>query len=55
MRAEYAHLPDEVFAKGRRVVLTDLLAKPRLFHTAYGQEAWEDAARAHVEAELARL
>jgi predicted metal-dependent HD superfamily phosphohydrolase len=55
VRAEYAHLPDEVFAKGRRDVLTDLLGKPRMFHTTYGREAWEDAARAHVEAELARL
>ncbi|HWM72480.1 MAG TPA: hypothetical protein VNQ53_02010 [Nocardioides sp.] len=55
VRAEYAHLPDEVFAKGRRDVLTDLLGKPQLFHTAYGREAWEDAARAHVEAELATL
>ncbi len=53
VRGEYSHLPDEVFAKGRRDVLTDLIAKPRLFHTAYGLEAWEDAARANVEAELA--
>lgn len=53
VRGEYSHLPDEVFAKGRRDVLTDLLAKPRLFHTTYGREAWEDAARANVEAELA--
>jgi predicted metal-dependent HD superfamily phosphohydrolase len=55
VRAEYSHLPDEVFAKGRRVVLTDLLGKPALFHTAYGRETWEAAARAHVEAELATL
>ena len=55
VRAEYSHLPDEVFTKGRRDVMTDLLAKPRLFHTAYGRAAWEDAARANVEAELARL
>jgi predicted metal-dependent HD superfamily phosphohydrolase len=55
VRAEYAHLPDEVFAKGRRDVLTDLLGKPRLFHTAYGREAWEDAARANVEQELRGL
>ena len=33
VRGEYSHLPDEVFAKGRRDVMTDLLAKPRLFHT----------------------
>ena len=55
VRAEYSHLPDEVFAKGRRGVLTHLLGKPVLFHTAYGREAWEAAARAHVEAELATL
>ena len=55
VRAEYGHLPDQVFAKGRRDVLTDLLAKPRLFHTAYGRATWEDAARANVEDELARL
>ena len=55
VRAEYGHLPNEVFAKGRRVVLTDLLGKPRLFHTAYGREAWEEAARANVQDELARL
>ena len=55
VRAEYSHLPDEVFTKGRRDVMTDLLAKPHLFHTAYGRAAWEDAARANVEAELARL
>ena len=55
VRAEYSHLPDEVFVKGRRDVLTDLLAKPALFHTDHGRAAWEDAARANAEAELARL
>src|SRR5688500_13610264 len=29
VRGEYSHLPDEVFAKGRQDVLTDLLAKPQ--------------------------
>lgn len=55
VREEYAHLPDEVFAKGRRDVLGDLLAKPRLFHTAHGRDHWEAAARANVEHELAGL
>lgn len=55
VRAEYSHLPDDVFAEGRRAVLTDLLAKPALFHTAHGRAAWEEPARANVEAELARL
>lgn len=53
VRAEYAHLDDDTFAAGRRAVLTDLVAKPRLFHTAYAHERWEDAARANVAAELA--
>jgi predicted metal-dependent HD superfamily phosphohydrolase len=52
VRTEYAHLDDETFGAGRRVVLDELLAKPRLFHTAYAHERWEDAARANVAAEL---
>ena len=52
VRTEYAHLDDETFGAGRRVVLGELLAKPRLFHTAYAHERWEDAARANVAAEL---
>lgn len=53
VRREYSHLDDATFAAGRRVVLDDLTGKPRLFHTAYAHERWEDAARANVAAELA--
>ena len=52
VRAEYDHLDDQTFAAGRRVVLTDLVGKPRLFHTSYALERWEDVARANVAAEL---
>lgn len=55
VRAEYAHLDDETFAHGRAAVLRDLLAKPRLFHTAHAVERWEAPARANAEAELAGL
>ena len=55
MRAEYAHVPDDLFAAGRASVLEALLAKPHLFHTAYARSRWEAAARANVEAELAVL
>lgn len=55
VRAEYAHLDDETFTAGRRSVLTDLLAKPRLFHTDYAFAHWEERARANASAELARL
>ena len=52
VRAEYSHVPDDLFASGRAAVLGDLLAKPHLFHTAYAREHWEAPARANVEAEL---
>jgi predicted metal-dependent HD superfamily phosphohydrolase len=55
VRREYAHVPDADFRAGRASVLGDLLDRPHLFHTAYARERWERAARANVEAELARL
>jgi predicted metal-dependent HD superfamily phosphohydrolase len=55
VRAEYAHLSDDVFTAGRADVLRELTAKPRLFHTAHGLAEWEDAARANVERELSDL
>ena len=53
VRREYAHLDDQTFRAGRGAVLRALLDKPTLFHTAFAQEAWEDAARANIERELA--
>ena len=55
VRREFAHVPDPDFRTGRAAVLHDLLSKPRLFHTPYAREHWEQAARANVEAELATL
>ncbi|WP_246081547.1 HD domain-containing protein [Nocardioides litoris] len=55
VRAEYAHLDDATFAAGRRTVLEDLLAKPRLFQTAHALVRWEERARSNMTAELARL
>jgi predicted metal-dependent HD superfamily phosphohydrolase len=55
VRREYAHVADDDFRAGRTAVLTDLLAKPRLFHTAHARETWETVARVNIEAELARL
>lgn len=55
VRQEYAHVDDDLFAQGRAAVLRDLMAKPHLFHTSYARTAWEDAARANVERELAQL
>ncbi|HYF74518.1 MAG TPA: hypothetical protein VD864_16940 [Nocardioides sp.] len=55
VREEYAHVADDLFARGRAAVLRDLLAKPHLFQTPYARDAWEHAARANVERELAVL
>lgn len=54
VRAEYAHVPDELFAAGRAAVLRRLLAKPRLFHTPTAT-SWESDARVNVSRELDRL
>ncbi len=55
VRVEYGHLDDATFDAGRAMVLADLLAKPRLFHTAHALAHWETPARANAGAELARL
>ncbi len=55
IRAEYAHIPDDVFAKGRMQVLVALLESPAVFRTGHGHRDWEHAARANMRAELADL
>lgn len=55
IRAEYAHIPDGVFTKGRIQVLTALLESPAVFRTADGRARWEAAARENMLAELAAL
>lgn len=53
IRAEYAHIPDEVFRKGRTQVLVRLLEGPGVFRTQAGRQRWEDAAQRNLRAELA--
>ncbi len=55
VRREYAHLDDATFREGRAEILRALLAKPTLFHTRHAREAWEAAARANLEREVAEL
>lgn len=55
VRTEYAHLPDEVFNKGRADVLRALSSKPQLFHTAFGATQWENAARTNLAREIEAL
>lgn len=55
IRAEYGHVPDEVFRKGRTQVLVALLAGPGVFRTPSGRQRWEQAAQRNLRAELATL
>lgn len=55
VRAEYGHLTDEVFRKGRTAVLTSLLERPLIFRTAHGRAEWERSARSNIERELAAI
>jgi predicted metal-dependent HD superfamily phosphohydrolase len=55
VRRDYAHLSDADFTAGRAAVLHDLAGRDRLFHTAYGREHWEPAARANLRRELSGL
>ena len=51
VRAEYAHLDDTAWRRGRAMVLQRLLDRPRLFHTP-PMRAHEQRARANMAAEL---
>jgi predicted metal-dependent HD superfamily phosphohydrolase len=55
VRRDYAHISDADFATGRRAVLHDLAGRARLFHTTYGRELWETAARSNLARELEQL
>ena len=55
IRAEYAHISDEVFRKGRLQVLVMLLEGSGVFRTEPGRQWWEAAARDNLRAELATL
>ncbi|MFI1913011.1 metal-dependent phosphohydrolase [Nocardia sp. NPDC020380] len=55
VRAEYAHVPDELFRAGRAAVLRGLVDQERLFRTPTAQARYAAAARANLAAELAAL
>lgn len=55
VRAEYAHVPDDLFRPGRAAVLAALAEQPNLFRTPTARSRYESAARANLAAELAAL
>jgi predicted metal-dependent HD superfamily phosphohydrolase len=55
VRAEYAHVSDAAWRKGRAFVLRGFSERPAIFDPALGLDAWERRARANLAAELAGL
>lgn len=55
IRAEYQHLPDDDFRRGRAAVLESFLARDVLFFSQPGQTRFEKAARSNLARELALL
>lgn len=55
VRAEYAHVPDDLFRAGRAAVLRNLIRQPRLFRTDPAFDRYEQQARANLSAELTDL
>jgi predicted metal-dependent HD superfamily phosphohydrolase len=53
VRAEYSHIPEELFRAGRAAVLRALDAAPQLYRTPAARERWEARARANLARELA--
>jgi predicted metal-dependent HD superfamily phosphohydrolase len=55
VRAEYRHVEDEAFRRGRSRLLADLSGRPYIFHTQPYRAEREARARANLERELAAL
>lgn len=55
IRAEYAHVPDDTFRKGRAAVLRGFLERERLYFSAWGTERFEARARVNCARSIALL
>ena len=55
VRAEYAHLDEAAFRRGRAAVLRSLVDRPALFRSPRGAARFEARARANLAGELAEL
>jgi predicted metal-dependent HD superfamily phosphohydrolase len=55
IRAEYAHVPDDLWVLGRGRFIRSFLARPHIFTTPRGRSEREPQARHNLETELALL
>lgn len=55
VRAEYAHVPEDLFAHGRSAILSEFLQREDLYRTEHARRHWQARARSNLTTELARL
>ncbi len=55
VRAEYSHVPDELFRTARAAILQTFVDRPQIYRTPTARARWEPAARSNLAAELTRL
>ena len=55
VRAEYAHVPDTAYRRGRASILEPLLHRDTIYRTSCALHRWETPARLNLGRELARL
>ncbi len=55
VRAEYAHLPDHEFCRGRAEILQGYLGTTQIYRTTAARDLWESRARMNLEREFGLL
>lgn len=55
VRAEYVHVPDDLFVRGRAAILGGFARREHLYRTRHARTHWEPRARTNLLAELRRL
>lgn len=55
IRAEYGHVPDDLFVAGRTHILETFAARPRLYLSQWGHDHFEAQARRNIARSLVRL
>ncbi|MGB3258712.1 MAG: hypothetical protein WBG89_05550 [Ornithinimicrobium sp.] len=55
VRDEFAHVPSELFAAGRRHILQGFAERPDIYRTAHAQQRWQERARSNLSTEIAAL
>lgn len=55
IRAEYYHVPEDIYAAKRKEILTSFLKRDRLYITEWAHEKWDEKARQNLERVIARM